>query len=58
MYSFVLTLVSIILALLAIKWKITAYAVTMFCVEKFRKPTNKEITEYIKKVVGNFLKRS
>lgn len=58
MYSFVLTLVSIILALLAIKWKITAYAVTMFCIEKFRKPTNKEIAEYTKKTISNFLKRN
>ena len=49
MYSFVLTLVSIILALFAIKWKITAYAVTMFCIEKFREPTDKEIAEYTKK---------
>ena len=57
-YAFIVTVILIIAIFLALKWKLIAYAVTMFCVEKFRKPTEKEIADYTKRVISKSLKKN
>ena len=53
-YAIFVTLVSVILILAVVKWKIATIAITYFCKENFREPTDEEIADYAKKAVKRF----
>ena len=45
-YSIAITVIAIIVIAKCCKWKIAARAITFFCMDKFREPTQEEITKY------------
>lgn len=55
-YATAITAIAIILAINVMKWKIATRAITLFCKEKFREPTNKEIADYTKRAAGKTFK--
>lgn len=55
-YAIIITIIAVILAILAIKWKIALYTITCFCVSHFREPTEKEIKECSEKTIRNLLR--
>lgn len=57
-YSVLLTLVAILLVINVLKWKISTMSLIWFCKEKFREPTDEEISNYSKKVVRKMLRRN
>ena len=54
-YSIIVSVIALILAVIALKWKIAARAITFFCVTRFRKPTDEEIADCSKEAVSNIL---
>ena len=55
-YSIAITIVAIKLAISTIRWIIGAKALTFFCAEKFREPTDEEMDYYISQA-QNSMKR-
>lgn len=55
-YSIIITVLAVIFAVLALKWKISTHAITYFCVNKFRAPTSEEIADCSKKAIGKMFK--
>ena len=55
-YAIVVTIIAVVLAILALKWKIGVFTITYFCVSNFREPTDKEIKDCSEKVIRNLLK--
>lgn len=55
-YATAITVIAIILVIKAVKWKIATRAITLFCKEKFREPTDKEIVDYTKRAADKTLK--
>lgn len=51
-YSIIMTIIALILAIIALKWKIATHAITYFCVSKFREPTDEEIADCSKKAIS------
>lgn len=51
-YAVSVTIIAILLAILVFKWKISTKAIILFCIEKFRQPTDKEIADCIKRTVS------
>lgn len=51
-YAIVVTVIAIILAVIALKWKISTGAITLFCIENFRKPTDEEIADCTKHTIS------
>lgn len=51
-----MTAIAIILVIKVIKWKIATRAITLFCKEKFREPTDKEIADCTKRAASKTLK--
>lgn len=56
-YSVLLTLVAILLVIKVLKWKISTMSLIWFCKEKFREPTDEEISNYSKKVVRKMFRK-
>lgn len=54
-YSIIMTILALILAIIALKWKIATRSVTYFCMKYFRQPTNEEIANCSKKVISDML---
>lgn len=55
-YAIAATVLLVIMSAIALKWKISALIITLFCIEHFRKPTDKEIADYTKKAIGKMFK--
>lgn len=55
-YALIVTAVAVIFIINSFKWKIAARAVTLFCKENFREPTDKEIADYSKKAADKSLR--
>lgn len=49
----ILLIISVIIAL---KWKVSALALIWFCKDRSVEPTDEEIADYIRKVVGKMFK--
>lgn len=54
-YAIAVTVIAIILAIKAIKWKVAFRAMSLFCLENFRKPTDKEIADCSKRAVSRMM---
>ena len=48
----ILALLVIVLAIVALKWKIGTHAITYFCVKNYREPTEEEIAECTRIAIG------
>lgn len=55
-YAVAMTALCIFLLALYLKWRIATKAVVLFCKEKFRNPTEKEIADYSKMAIGKMFK--
>lgn len=55
-YAIIVTIIAIGFILNSFKWKIATRAITLFCKEKFREPTNEEVADYTKRAAGNTMK--
>lgn len=55
-YALISTAAAIMFAINSFKWKIATRAVTLFCKENFREPTDKEIADYSKKAADKSLR--
>lgn len=55
-YALIVTVIAIAFIVKSIKWKIAARALMLFCKEKFREPTEKEIADCSKKAADKTLK--
>lgn len=55
-YAIVVTIIAVVALFKSIKWKIATRAITLFCVEKFRKPTDEEIADCSKRTISKMLK--
>ena len=55
-YAIVVTVLVIMFAILTLKWKISTLSITMFCIENFREPTDKEIADCTKRTVSKMFK--
>ena len=55
-YALIATAAAIMFAINSFKWKIATRAVTLFCKENFREPTDKEIADYSKKAADKSLR--
>lgn len=51
-YAIIVTVIAVILAVNALKWKISTRAITWFCIENFRKPTDEEIADCTKRTIS------
>lgn len=54
-YAIIATIIAIILFIRSIKWKIAFKSMTLFCLENFRKPTDKEIADCSKRTVSRMM---
>lgn len=55
-YSIIMTVLAVVFAVMALKWKIATHAITYFCISKFRQPTDEEIADCSKKAIGKMFK--
>ena len=55
-YALTITVIAIVFIVKSIKWKIATRALTLFCKEKFREPTEKEIADCSKRAADKTLK--
>jgi hypothetical protein len=55
-YAILVTIIAVSAIIIAMKWKISMLAITYFCIDKFRKPTDEEIADYTKKAVSKMFK--
>ena len=55
-YAIIVTIIAIILIVKMIKWKIAFQSITLFCVENFREPTDKEIADCSKRTISKMLR--
>lgn len=51
-YVVLVTVIAILLAILAFKWKVSTKAIILFFIEKFRQPTDKEIDDCVKRTAS------
>ncbi len=56
-YAFVTTVIAVIFIVLTLKWKIITRAIVLFCIEKFRKPTDEEIADCTKRTINKMLRK-
>lgn len=54
-YSIIMTMIALVLAIIALKWKIATRTVTYFCMKYFRQTTDKEISDCSKKAISDML---
>ena len=54
-YSIIMTIIALVLAIIALKWKISTRAVIYFCMKYFRQPTDEEIADCSKKAISEML---
>lgn len=52
-YSIIMTIIALVLAIIALKWKIATRAVTYFCMKYFRQPTDEQIADCSKKAISD-----
>ena len=57
-YSILLTVVAVVLVIKVLKWKISTMSLIWFCKEKFREPTDEEISTYSKNVVRKMFRKN
>lgn len=55
-YALIITIIAVVAIVNSIKWKIATRALTLFCKENFRVPTDKEIADCSKRAVDKTLK--
>ena len=55
-YAIIITTIAIYLAIKVLKWKIATRAIILFCKEKFREPTDKEIADCTKRAASKTFK--
>lgn len=55
-YALIITVIAVVAIVNSIKWKIATRALTLFCKEKFREPTDKEIADCTKRAADKTLK--
>lgn len=55
-YATAITAIAIILSIKVMKWKIATRAITLFCKENFREPTDKEIADYTERAADKTFK--
>lgn len=51
-YAVSVTIIAIVLAISMFKWRISTRAIILFCIEKFRQPTDKEIADCTKRTIS------
>ncbi len=56
-YAILVTIIAVVALFKSIKWKIATRAIALFCIEKFRKPTDEEIADYSKRAASKMLKK-
>lgn len=55
-YAIAISAIAIKFIISSIKWKIATRALTLFCKEKFREPTEEEIADCSKRATDNTVK--
>ena len=54
-YAILMTIIAVSAIIIAMKWKISMLAITYFCIDKFREPTDEEIADYTKRAVSKII---
>ena len=55
-YAIIVTIIAIISIIKMLKWKVAFRSITLFCVENFREPTDKEIADCSKRTISKMLR--
>ena len=55
-YAIIVTIIAVILIVKMFKWKVAFHSITLFCVENFREPTDKEIADCSKRTISKMLR--
>lgn len=55
-YAIIVTIIAIGFIINSFKWKRATRTITLFCIEKFREPTDEEVADYTRRAAGNTMK--